>query len=85
LAVNRQEAKLIMSEAFQGFAPPSLLEGLELQGSDPGPPDRLAAPHHGRELVKVLKDFAAAPGADPNEAVVAVALAERAESVLRRR
>ena len=69
------------SESFGEFAPASLLSNLRLDGSEPRL--RLVAPGHGGELAEVLRDYAVYARIDPNDAVVALALAESVEALVR--
>jgi hypothetical protein len=81
IAINRLEVALVKSDAFTSFAPTSLLRRIKLTNGS-SDPRWLAAPGRGRELLEVLRDFAIQ--AKPNEAVVALALAERIEPRLQR-
>jgi len=81
IAIDRLEVALVKSDAFTSFAPSPLLKGIKLTNGS-SEPRWLAAPGRGRELLEVLRDFATQ--ANPNEAVVALALAERIEPRLQR-
>src|SRR6476646_9277369 len=80
LAVNRLEAKLVTGESFRDFAPASLLNCLRVETM--GKRARLVAPGHGGELVEVLRDYAVYAQIDPDDAVVALALAEGVEALI---
>lgn len=75
VAVNPLEVKLLTSESFRDFAPASLLGNLRLEGS--GRWQRLVVPSHAGELDEVLRDYAVFARIDPDDAIVAIALAER--------
>ena len=67
------------SEAFRDFAPASLLSNMRLEAV--GTRAQLTALGHGGELVEVLRDYAVYARIDPDDAIVALALAEAVEAL----
>ena len=81
LTVHRSEIELITGEPFREFAPESLTANLRLERGTSGTYS-LMAPRHGRELADVLRAYAAAHDTEPNEGIVALALAQAVEEII---